>query len=177
MAGRLWRSDDYGRAGSWKDITTLLPGAPDAGVAAGSLALTVVEQCSPDTCLTWLGALTPEPGADTDAAGVMEVVYDDTHPDRLLVLGAAFHNWISTDFSKTFSRVRLANKRSCSALQVASDRPGAHVHCPTGGNAGPDAGVLDGVQGAPHTARLAPGQGPAHGVRGGRLCHQPLVCI
>ena len=38
----------------------------------------------------------------------MEVVYGDTHPDRLLVLGAAFHNWISTDFGKTFSRVRLA---------------------------------------------------------------------
>ena len=56
-----------------------------------------------------VGALTPEPGADADAAGVMEVVYDDTHPDRLLVLGAAFHNWISTDFGKTFSRVRLAN--------------------------------------------------------------------
>ena len=54
------------------------------------------------------GALSPEPGADADAAGVMEVVYDDTHPDRLLVLGAAFHNWISTDFGKTFSRVCLA---------------------------------------------------------------------
>ena len=26
VAGRLWRSDDYGRAGSWKDITTVLPG-------------------------------------------------------------------------------------------------------------------------------------------------------
>ena len=38
----------------------------------------------------------------------MEVVYDDTHPDRLLVLGAAFHNWISVDFGKTFSRVRPA---------------------------------------------------------------------
>ena len=53
VAGRLWRSDDYGRAGSWKDITSVLPGAPDVAVAGRGLALTVVDRCSPDTCLTW----------------------------------------------------------------------------------------------------------------------------
>ena len=26
MAGRVWRSGDYGRAGSWKDITVIMPG-------------------------------------------------------------------------------------------------------------------------------------------------------
>ncbi|KAK9845742.1 hypothetical protein WJX81_001203 [Elliptochloris bilobata] len=81
VAGRVWRSDDYGRAGSWVDITTALP-----------------------------GALTPEPGADADAAGVMEIVYNEAHPDRLLVLGAAFHNWISTDFGKTFARVETPGR-------------------------------------------------------------------
>ena len=53
VAGRLWRSDDYGRAGSWKDITSVLPGAPDVAVAGRGLALTVVDRCSPDTCLMW----------------------------------------------------------------------------------------------------------------------------
>ena len=26
VAGLVWRSDDYGRAGSWKDITVIMPG-------------------------------------------------------------------------------------------------------------------------------------------------------
>ena len=51
VAGRLWRSDDYGRAGSWKDITTVLPGAPGVATAGRRLALTLVDLCPPDACL------------------------------------------------------------------------------------------------------------------------------
>ena len=44
VAGRLWRSDDYGRAGSWKDITAVLPGAPGVALAGRRFA------ACPDPC-------------------------------------------------------------------------------------------------------------------------------
>ena len=43
----------------------------------------------------------------------MEIVYNAAHPDRLLMLGASFYNWISTDFGKTFSKVRPRSLSSC----------------------------------------------------------------
>ena len=43
----------------------------------------------------------------------MEIVYNAAHPDRLLMLGASSYNWISTDFGKTFSKVRPRSLSSC----------------------------------------------------------------
>jgi hypothetical protein len=57
------------------------------------------------------GALTPEEGADADAVGITEVVYNEAHPDRILLLGAAFHMWISTDYGMSLNKVRRPARR------------------------------------------------------------------
>lgn len=100
----------------------------------------------------------------------MEIVYNAAHPDRLLMLGASSYNWISTDFGKTFSKVRPRSLSSCPVVlhprvySVCQEQQGRNclsrssslfrtsacseetpLLCALGGDAGPDAGILAGV--------------------------------
>eukprot|EP00884_Botryococcus_braunii_P007264 jgi/Botrbrau1/16539/Bobra.0327s0006.1 len=81
FGGRLWYSDDYGKDGTWKDITDKLDGA--------------MEPADPDV---------PE------TKGIVDIHMAAEHPKQILFQGAGYKHWITEDFGHTFKSVETPGR-------------------------------------------------------------------
>ena len=52
------------------------------------------------------GALTEEKGAGGDMAGILDLYFHEDHPEKILFAGPAYHHWVTSDFGRTFTKVR-----------------------------------------------------------------------
>ncbi|CAL5221253.1 g3408 [Coccomyxa viridis] len=76
VGGHVWRSDNYGRVGSWTDVT---------------------KQMS--------DALKQRKGTDGDLAGILDLYFHTDHPEKILFAGPALNHWITEDFGRTYTKV------------------------------------------------------------------------
>lgn len=130
VGGKVYRSDDFGKPGTWDDVTDRLHGAAQRDTCTGrscdergeSQLIDCAETVQASECLQvsqlealfarcWLNASLPagvmdqEFKDDKSLAGVVDVLFQPEHPERMLFQGAALHNWVSRDFGKTFTKV------------------------------------------------------------------------
>ena len=127
VGGHVWRSDQYGRVGTWVDVTLQMEGAaPWAALLAAVLDQATEKLC--DRCLLLAAlcdratdpcaacrALSTQEGADSDMAGILDLYFHEEHPEKILFAGPAYSHWITTDFGRTFTKVRPA---PCSASMM-----------------------------------------------------------
>ncbi|BDA42979.1 Vacuolar protein sorting/targeting protein 10 [Coccomyxa sp. Obi] len=76
VGGHVWRSDNYGREGSWKDVTMQMEGSLSLGQ-----------------------------GMNADLAGILDIYFHEDHPERILFAGPAYYHWVTSDYGQTFTKV------------------------------------------------------------------------
>ena len=52
------------------------------------------------------GALSEQDGAGDDMAGILDMYFHGENPERILFAGPGYYHWVTSDFGRTFSKVR-----------------------------------------------------------------------